>query len=86
MKRASTSLPIDMGDQLAEIVCELRRETGLSQWVFGEKIGLSDTAVGKYESGAAGYKNLHLAHIAQFCGYELRIEFRKMAELEVSGG
>lgn len=59
---------------------QLRLESGLTQSVFAQQLGLKQTQLSRFESGTGNPTIFTLQKIAKRTGYDLDISFKKINE------
>lgn len=67
---------LELEYKLAGLIIQLRNEAGLSQAELARKIGTTQSAIARMESGKVVPRMESLAKIAQACGKRLEIEAR----------
>jgi len=68
--------------EVAELVREARRRSGLTIRQLARRAGTSHSAIAAYESGAKSPNTTTLARIAEACGFSLRCELSPVAPFE----
>jgi HTH-type transcriptional regulator / antitoxin HipB len=63
-------------EELGQLIKQIRKRKGLTQKELSQKMGISDSAVNKYESGKENPTLHTLRKIAAALGVELEITFR----------
>jgi UDP-N-acetylglucosamine 1-carboxyvinyltransferase len=63
--------------QISQLIREARIERGLTQRELGEKIGVSESAVNRYESGNLNMSTEVLYKIAEAMNLDLSVNFNK---------
>ncbi|MCR4418614.1 MAG: helix-turn-helix transcriptional regulator [Clostridia bacterium] len=66
----------DLEYQVAGLLVKLRAEAGLSQEELARRIGTTQSAIARMESGKVVPRLESLAKIAQACGKRLELSFR----------
>jgi HTH-type transcriptional regulator / antitoxin HipB len=63
-------------EELGDLIKQIRKRKGLTQKELSQRMGISDSAVNKYESGKENPTLHTLRKIAAALGVELEITFR----------
>ncbi|MBD2752624.1 helix-turn-helix domain-containing protein [Spirosoma validum] len=67
----------DIAEQVGELIKQTRKEKGLTQKELGEKIGVSESMINKYESGKQNPTIATLSKIIEALGVRLKISVEK---------
>ncbi|WP_020597507.1 helix-turn-helix domain-containing protein [Spirosoma panaciterrae] len=62
-------------EQVGQLIREARKAKGLTQKELGEKMGISESAVNRYENGSANLSLKTVEKIAEVMGITVRILF-----------
>ncbi len=68
----------DIAEKVGKAIKEARKAKGLTQKEVGAKLGISESAVNKYESGKENPTVITLQKVAEALGMRLEIHFRAM--------
>jgi transcriptional regulator with XRE-family HTH domain len=83
MSRLLTRTPLH-SLRTGSVVRAARREAGLTQRELGERVGTTQSAVARWESGAETPRFDTLASLMRACGVEVDVSFRRHDDVDRS--